>query len=275
MASEEQHIHYKGKVLTVLSGCHSIALERKGGREIEKETGIFLKELAQPLIQLTEDGYQVVFASQDGKTAQVDLTAGSPLWFLGSWADKYLETEFFKSLEQAFQSPSAFSSFTDSELQSFTGIFISGGHSPTGDLGTDKHLGRILNHFHKASKPTGVICHGPIALLSTQTLDDDSPGGLNKFAYEDYKMTCYTSKEELSAELLWGARLHKKVEDALNEAGARVDVASVPHATKVLRDKELISADGPASAWKFGKMFVEMLDEYREGAAKKQAPEHN
>lgn len=136
-----------------------------------------------------------------------------------------------------------------------------------GDLGTDKALGHILDHFHKNKKPTGVICHGPIALLSTKLVTPS-----NEFAYKGYKMTCFANKEELCNELLWGARLHKKVEDALREEGADVEVACVPLVPKVVRDRELLSGEGPTSAWKFGEVFFQMLDEYT--SAKEQAPAH-
>lgn len=35
------------------------------------------------------------------------------------------------------------------------------------DLHNNQNLGYIINHFHRHNKPTGLICHGPVALLST------------------------------------------------------------------------------------------------------------
>jgi len=122
-----------------------------------------------------------------------------------------------------------------------------------GDLGSDKSLGHILSQFHKAGKPTGVICHGPIALLSTK-LDGE-------FAYKGYKVTCYANKEEASNEMMWGAKLVKKVEDALREEGADVQVATIPLMPKVVRDRELVSGEGPTSVWEFGEAFVKALQE--------------
>jgi putative intracellular protease/amidase len=34
------------------------------------------------------------------------------------------------------------------------------------DLHNNQNLGYIIHHFHRHNKPTGMICHGPIALLS-------------------------------------------------------------------------------------------------------------
>ena len=127
-----------------------------------------------------------------------------------------------------------------------------------GDLGDDVTLGKILTQFHDAGKPTGVICHGPIALLSTRLTDSG-------FAYKGYKVTCYANKEEMSNEMMWGAKLGKKVEDALREAGAVVEVATVPLMPKVVRDRELISGEGPTSAWGFGEQFVKALQGQGQG----------
>lgn len=100
-----------------------------------------------------------------------------------------------------------------------------------------------------------MICHGPIALLSTQLV------GNGEFAYKGYQVTCYANKEEISNELMWGAKLEKKVEDALREAGADVEVAMVPLVSKVVRDRELVSGEGPSSAQGFAEEFVRCLKE--------------
>ena len=34
------------------------------------------------------------------------------------------------------------------------------------DLLDDPDAGTVMRHFHKISKPTAVLCHGPISLLS-------------------------------------------------------------------------------------------------------------
>lgn len=34
------------------------------------------------------------------------------------------------------------------------------------DLHNNQNLGYIIHHFHRHAKPSGLICHGPVALLS-------------------------------------------------------------------------------------------------------------
>ena len=51
------------------------------------------------------------------------------------------------------------------------------GHAPLEDLKLNKDLGRILLHFHAAQRPTAIICHAPIALLSAHAV---RPGALRR-----------------------------------------------------------------------------------------------
>ncbi|RPA90164.1 ThiJ/PfpI family protein [Choiromyces venosus 120613-1] len=239
-----------GKVLVVLSGCHSIALCKKDNSKIDQDTGFLLQELAQPLQELLDNNFEVTFASPGGEEPRMDPISDSALWFLGNYAELNREKALLNSLSTSLQNPLPFHTLTETALSAFSGIFIPGGHGPMGDLGNDQELGRILSHFHEHHKPTGVICHGPIALLSTQP-----------FAYKGYKVTCYPNKEEMANEVVWGAKLERKVEDALREAGAQVEVAAAPLVPKVVVDRELVSGEGPSSALQLGRGFVGLLRE--------------
>lgn len=55
--------------------------------------------------------------------------------------------------EKGFKTPLRFDAVTDDLLEQCAGVFVPGGHAPMQDLGTDKSLGRILEHFHAALKP--------------------------------------------------------------------------------------------------------------------------
>ncbi|KAF8545064.1 hypothetical protein BDD12DRAFT_871996 [Trichophaea hybrida] len=76
---------------------------------------------------------------------------------------------------------------------------------------------------------------------------------------DGYKVTCYTNKEEVSNELLWGERI-RRVEDALREAGCIVETAALPLLPKLVVDRVLVSGENPASADQLGAKFVEMLE---------------
>jgi putative intracellular protease/amidase len=56
----------------------------------------------------------------------------------------------------------------------YAGLLVPGGHAPMSDLAFNPDLGRIVSHFHDEQKPIGVICHGPVALMSTLALTDQA-----------------------------------------------------------------------------------------------------
>eukprot|EP00897_Mesotaenium_endlicherianum_P009440 jgi/Mesen1/8524/ME000480S07881 len=191
-------------------------VELTGGKK--QETGFFLKELGGPLLKLLDAGYSV-------------------------------------EAESNFRSPRKFRDITDKDLGEFAGLFLPGGHAPMTDLWKDADLGRILLHFHQRSKPTGLICHAPIALLATR---EAQPAG-EPWAYQGYKVTCYSDMEEKVNELMWWANLpFKVVESELRKHGAQL-VEALPMMPKVTEDRELITGQGPTSVGVFGDAFVARL----------------
>ncbi|KAI5813922.1 class I glutamine amidotransferase-like protein [Pyronema omphalodes] len=241
------------RVLIILSSASSVPVQKSDGSTAHPETGFFLKELAQPLMRLLDAGYTPTFASPNGAKPNMDPMSDNALWFL-SFAEKEREKALIEKMnvEHSFSSPVDFKSLTEPELRKFSGIFIPGGHAPMTDLGSDNELGRILRFFHNEKKPTAAICHGPVALLSTHV-----PGEV--FCYDGYKVTCYSNKEELVNELMWGGKI-RKCEDALKECGCIVETSLIPLMPNVIVDRELITGQNPASADQLGQKFVQMLE---------------
>ncbi|KAF8980637.1 class I glutamine amidotransferase-like protein [Cyathus striatus] len=207
-------------------------------------------ELAQPLMKLLDAGYEPIFITPEANAPQMDPMSNSAIWFLDNWAEQNCELDLIKNLELDLKNPRSISSITNDELPSFSGILIPGGHSPKEDLGSNSELGHVLSHFHSTGNATGVICHGPIALVSTQLSDGE-------FIYKGCRLTCYANKEA-SNEMMSGAKLIRKVEDVLREAGANVEIATIPLTPK---GRELVTGEGPSSDWPFVEEFVKLLEE--------------
>jgi len=245
-----------GKVLIILSDAHSFPVYKKDGSVTQEESGVFVMELAKPLAALLDAGYSVTFASPDGKGPNLDpISISTPLAFLGNFWEKRKELELLKRMEveNNFKNPRPFAAITDEELDTFDGVFVPGGHAPIVDLGDHPHLGRILWHFHNKRKATAVICHGPLALLSTKVAPN-SPG----FAYEGYNITSWSNTEESVVEKLKGGTV-PKVEDALRDAGANMVVGTSQKFGSITVDRELVSGANPMAAGSLGEKFVEML----------------
>jgi len=86
--------------------------------------------------------------------------------FFGNDNAKRMETLRFIDSFEGLRHPLKLSDVAG-QTQSYAAVFVPGGHAPMVDLVRDKDLGKILLSFHETRRPTALICHGPMALLST------------------------------------------------------------------------------------------------------------
>jgi len=260
------------KILVVLSGSNKLTL--KSGKEIK--TGFFLNEAMVPVMALKEHGYDITYANPNGTKPAMDPLSDSSVWF-GLRYTEYIETKEFMERELSVEErgslgrPFTFDSVLSSDLlNSFQAVFIPGGHAPMEDLFNNDELGRILMHFHNNNKTTCAICHGPVGLLSTKRVSPEGTTssqpaeridhkGIGRWSYEGYTMTCYSNREERINELLWRGELKFHVEDALKESGAIVK-NRWPLLPNVLLDRELITGQGPSSAWRLSNALLDTLE---------------
>jgi putative intracellular protease/amidase len=141
------------------------------------------------------------------------------------------------------------------------------------DLLDDPNAGIVMRHFHETSKPTAVLCHGPISLLSAlpeskafvaALLAGDVAGAHVKaqgWIYAGYKMTIFSTAEEQQREPLEiGGKVLFYPDFALHTASGDVSVLA-PWSSYVLQDRELISGQNPFSDEALLKLLLVALDE--------------
>lgn len=253
------------KILIILSDAHSLPITKPSGHDdgdsttqkAQQPTGFFLMELAKPLKQLLEAGFEVTFASPKGQKPLPDPLSESLIAFAGNFYERQRENDLIDRMkrENGFQTPRPFNSFSDEELDSFAGIFIPGGHAPLRDLGDNPDLGHILTHFHSKGKPTAAICHGLYAFLSTKCVKGADGG----FAYEGYKLTSFSDAEEKAVETYLGGEIEQKVESSLRDAGAVMLEGVQEKVGGITVDREVVSGGNPMAAGGLGRQFVTML----------------
>ncbi|BBM03040.1 thiazole biosynthesis protein ThiJ [Microbulbifer sp. GL-2] len=152
-------------------------------------------------------------------------------------------------------------------LEKYNGIYIPGGHAPKTDLLFSKELGDILTYFHEAKKPTAIICHAPIVLLTAMEGTYDPFTSLteeqkNNFIYKGYNITLGNKSEELILEnflYLKGSRLEYYVAEKAKEAGLNVSSFRVPSMSQIIEDRELITGANPSSVYSLANRFVAKL----------------
>jgi putative intracellular protease/amidase len=259
----------KGEVLVILSSANQLQL--RDGKTYH--TGFYLDELAIPLRKMIAAGYTPVFANPDGKPATFDPVSNDKIFFGGDDKARADAVKLVESLP-AFQHPKTLTAVLKEGTAQYVGIFIPGGHAPMQDLSHDKTLGQILVTFHQSNRPTGLICHGPTALLSAipDTTDfhkamvngDTTLAGklASGWPYAGYRVTVFSTAEEQAIEgegHQLGGHVQFYAADALAQAGAHVDRVGL-WGVNVIEDREVVSGQQPFSSDALGDAFVAKLN---------------
>src|SRR6202161_1230502 len=272
---EENKMTTKGKVLVLVSSGHGLPL--KDGK-VYAGAGYYLNELTVPVRSLMKEGYEITFANPEGKTPQ--MVANSVMaQVLGGDEAKFQDYLRFRDSLTGLKNPTRISDVIASGLDQYDAVFVPGGHGPMMDLLDDPDAGTVMRHFHKTSKPTAVLCHGPISLLSalpnsTEVVAalaaGDAAGAHAKaqgWIYSGYKMTIFSTAEEQQREPLEiGGKVLFYPDFALRTAGADVSVAA-PWQSYVLQDREVISGQNPFSDQALLKLLLAALDEKRKSVS--------
>jgi putative intracellular protease/amidase len=229
-------------------------------------------EVAVPWKLLSEAGYRVVFATEEGATPAADplLLEGVLFGQLGAHPEPI---RFYRELEQApeFVKPRR---WRDLEPAAFAGLFLAGGHAP----GMRQYLGSSLLQakiaaFWRLGRPVAAICHGVLALA--RSIDEQS--GVS--VLHGRRTTCLPKYMERSAYLLTFWKLGRYyrtypayVEDEVRAALA--DPASFERGPRtmtargsrdddspafVVEDGPYVSARWPGDSYLIAKRFIAQL----------------
>ena len=265
----------KGKVLVLISSGRGLRL--KDGK-VYSGAGYYLNELTVVVRVLMQEGYEMTFATPTGNTPQVDVHS-EVADFFGGDAAKLQDYLIFRDGLLGLRDPMRIRDVIASGLDPYDAVFVPGGHGPMIDLLEDPHAGIVMRHFHETSKPTAVLCHGPISLLSAlpnswevvATLAAGDAAGAHAKAqgwiYAGYKMTIFSTAEEQQREPLEiGGKVLFYPDFALLTAGGDVSVVA-PWKSYVLQDRELISGQNPFSDQALLKLLLPALEGRRSAGA--------
>ncbi|MEV6507600.1 type 1 glutamine amidotransferase domain-containing protein [Streptomyces sp. NPDC051642] len=228
------------KVLFVLTGATYWVL--KDGTRYA--TGYWAEEFAAPYKLITEAGHEVVVATPNGVTPNVDMMSLRPSMAGGEQGALDLE-EIIRSAE-VMRRPLQLS---DVRLEDYDAVYLPGGHGPMADLALDADVGRILTAQLASGKPLAIVCHGPSAILATR-IHGESP-------FKGYRMTCFTNDEEegvgLASRVTW--LLETELKDKIGVEFSRGEIWK-PY---MVGDRNLITGQNPDSAAVLGERLLELL----------------
>jgi putative intracellular protease/amidase len=265
---KENKMKTKGKVLILVSSGHGLPLQ---DGNVYSGAGYYLNELRVPVRALMKEGYEITFANPKGNTPQLDVNSATAQFFGGDEAKLQDYLKFRDSLT-GLKNPTRISDVIASGLDQYDAVFVPGGHGPMIDLLDDPDAGTVMRHFHKTSKPTAVLCHGPISLLAALPNASEVVGALKAgdaagarskakgWIYSGYKMTIFSTAEEQQREPLEiGGKVLFYPDFALRAAGGDVSVVA-PWQSYVLQDRELISGQNPFSDEALLKLLLPALN---------------
>lgn len=235
------------KVLFIVSGATYWVL--KDGTRYA--TGYWAEEFANPYKILTDAGHEVVVATPNGVTPNVDMMSLRPS--MAGGIDGALELEAIIRSAEELRRPLRLS---DVRLEDYDAVYLPGGHGPMSDLAFDADVGRLLTAQLASGNPLFIVCHAPAAMLATRIR------GVSPF--KGYKVTCFTDEEEAAVGLAPRATwlLETELKDKVGVNFSRGEIWK-PY---MVEDRNLVTGQNPASATVLAKRLLEVLQAERASA---------
>jgi putative intracellular protease/amidase len=240
------------KILFIVSGATYWVL--KDGTRYA--TGYWAEEFARPYKIVTDAGHEVVVATPNGVTPNVDMMSLRPEMTGGVQAS--LELEAIIRSAEAMRRPLQLS---DVRLEDYAAVYLPGGHGPMADLAFDADVGRLLTAQLASGNPLFIVCHGPASMLATR-IHGVSP-------FKGYRVTGFTNDEEEGVGLALRATwlLETDLREKVGVDFSRGEMWK-PY---MVEDRNLVTGQNPASAAVLAKRLLEVLES--RGPSVRNAPE--
>jgi putative intracellular protease/amidase len=229
------------KVLFIVSGATYWVL--KDGTRYA--TGYWAEEFAKPYKIITDAGHEVVVATPNGVTPNVDMMSLRPSMAGGEKGA--LELEAIIRSAEVMRRPLELS---DVRLEDYDAVYLPGGHGPMADLAFDADVGRLLTAQLASGNPLFIVCHAPASILATR-IHGVSP-------FKGYRITCFTDEEEeavgLAPRATWLLETELKEKVGVNFSRGEI---WKPY---MVEDRNLVTGQNPASAEILAKRLLEVLE---------------
>ena len=239
------------KILFIVSGATYWVL--KDGTRYA--TGYWAEEFAMPYKIITDDGHDVVVATPNGVTPNVDMMSLRPA--MAGGAEAALELEAIIRSAEVMRRPLQLS---DVRLEDYDAVYLPGGHGPMADLAFDADVGRLLTAQLASGNPLFIVCHGPASMLATR-IHGVSP-------FKGYRITGFTNDEEAGVGM--ASRAPWLLETDLKEKVGVEFSRGEMWKPYMVEDRNLVTGQNPASAAVLAKRLLEVLAS--KGASVRNAP---
>jgi putative intracellular protease/amidase len=237
-------------------------------------------EVAVPWKLLTEAGWTVVFATEEGATPVADPLLLSGVIF-GKLGARPEAIRFYRELETdaAFRAPKR---WRDVNPADYAGIFLAGGHAPGMRQYLDSTLvQQMIVELFKLDRPVAAICHGVLPLA--RAIDPATGHSV----LHGRRTTCLPRYMERAAYVVtfWKLGRYYRTYPAYVETEVRAALADPSHFERgprtfnargtrdddapafIVEDGNYLSARWPGDAYLLARRFLARLDAARDVSA--------
>jgi molecular chaperone Hsp31 and glyoxalase 3 len=237
---------YQGEKLKILViFTEEKNLKMKNGKLFS--TGNHPVEALLPMLHLKNAGFDFEIATPTGKPVVFEM-----------WAfpkkDEHVKS-IYNELKKNFESPLKLSDFIHSSFDrsnSYSAVFVPGGHGAMIGIPEDENVGKILRWADQNNLFTISLCHGPGAFLST-TLGDQ------EFLYKGYNMAVFPDSVDNKTPMF--GYLPGKMPYGLSEKlkSLGVNLMNTKMDKTVCVDRRLITGSSPLASNELGKLAANTL----------------
>jgi protease I len=234
-------------------------------------------ETAIPWMILKREGYQVVFATPNGKKGAADpiMVTGKGLLFLKYFlkAQSHAEQTYYKMIEdEGFNSPLK---IKDLNVEDYEAVILPGGHAKKmRPYLESEDLYKFIGAFSETNKPLAAICHGVLVMARAKSPTSGKP---LLYGRKTTALPAFMEKSGFYLTCLWMGKYYltydKTEEEEVRESlKNKEDWIRGPFSLQkdseknlapgfVVRDGNYLSARWPGDIHKFTQTLLDMLQE--------------
>lgn len=221
----------------------------------QRGTGFFLNEFYEAYRAVRGAGFDVVFATVDGRPPVVDPESlrekywkAHPAWLA--------EARSFVATSAALARPVTLARALADEA-SWSGLVVPGGQGVMIDLLASRELAALLLELGATRRPVGLICHAP-ALLARLPREHNP--------FRGRALTSVSGAEEFIIEtfIMKGRARERGIQRRLELQGYHPSAAFAGRGFAV-RDCNLVTSQNPFSGAAFADAYVAALTDWRQG----------
>lgn len=223
------------KVLMVLTSH-----DRLG--ETGLKTGFWLEEFASPYYVFKDAGVDITLTSPKGGMPPLDPKSDEPDFQTDA-------TRRFEKDEVAKRQLADTIPLGNIRGEDYDAVFYPGGHGPLWDLAENRDSQSLIETFHAAEKPVGLVCHAPAALRHTK-------GKNGEPLVKGKRVTGFSNTEEEAVQLT--AVVPFLVENMLLENGGIFQKGD-DWSSFIAVDGNLLTGQNPASSEAVAEALLKQL----------------